>query len=183
MPCQAPCADGRIARVLGVVCLVWVQRTVQNNDNVKSEIKYLACARISNKCFLLLNSFSFFRRSIGFYLGQTSLLFVSELPAISCVSICLCTWICKIRTLRRASHTVLPFLHRPDICCVMHISDILPGSERKLIFRAWLQIQIDFQLIFLNVTNTYTRTYARTHIHCENRSLIQSFTLMHLAKI
>ena len=86
MPCQAPCADGCAAQVLGVVGLVGVQRTVQNNGNMKSEPKYLACARISNTCFLLFNSFSFFCRSLGFYSGQTSLFFLfSKLPAVGWV--------------------------------------------------------------------------------------------------
>ena len=52
-----------------------VQRTVQNNSNVKSEPKYLACARISIMCFLLLNSLLFFCRFLGFYSGQTSWVF------------------------------------------------------------------------------------------------------------
>ena len=34
---------GRVVQVSGVARLVGVQRTVQKNDNVKSEPKYLVC--------------------------------------------------------------------------------------------------------------------------------------------
>ena len=124
-----------------------VQRTVQNNSNVKSETKYLACARISIMCFLLLNSF--FCCFLGFYSGQTSLGFFSQSCQPSAAfSIRLCTRFRKIRKLQRASHAVLPFLCRQETssrCChVMHVSKILPGRGCKL--------------TFLSVTNTYVRT-------------------------
>ena len=34
---------GHAAQVSGIACLVGVQRTVQNNGNMKSEPKYLIC--------------------------------------------------------------------------------------------------------------------------------------------
>ena len=42
---------GRAAQVSGVARLVGVQRTVQNNDNVKSEPKYLACEQSPIRAF------------------------------------------------------------------------------------------------------------------------------------
>ena len=42
---------GRAAQVSGVVRLVGVQRTVQNNGNVKSEPKYLACEESPVRAF------------------------------------------------------------------------------------------------------------------------------------
>ena len=68
---------GRAAQVSDVAHLVGVQRTVQNNGNMKSDPKYLACEEFPICAFLLLNSFLFFCHSIGFYSGLTSLLFLS----------------------------------------------------------------------------------------------------------
>ena len=70
----------RLRCQLGVACLVGVQ-----NGNMKSEPKYLTCARISKMCFLLLNSFSFFCRSLGFSVGRLLCFFFSELPAVGCI--------------------------------------------------------------------------------------------------
>ena len=42
---------GRAAQVSGVARLVGVQRTVQNNGNVKSEPKYLACEQSPIRAF------------------------------------------------------------------------------------------------------------------------------------
>ena len=42
---------GRAAQVSGVARLVGVQRTVQNNGNVKSESKYLACEQSPIRAF------------------------------------------------------------------------------------------------------------------------------------
>ena len=42
---------GRAAQVSGVARLVGVQRTVQNNNNVKSEPKYLACEESPIRAF------------------------------------------------------------------------------------------------------------------------------------
>ena len=67
-----------------------------------------------------------------------------------------------------ASCTVLPVLrHQNTLSQRRHVhvvSDILPGRDLKL--------------TFLSVTDTYMRTYVRMHVHCENRSLIQSLMLM-----
>ena len=85
MPGAAPSAMHRWGMQhrcqLGVACFVGVQ----NNGNVKSKPKYLTCARISNTCFLLLNSFSFFCRSLGFSVGRLLCFFSSELPAVGCI--------------------------------------------------------------------------------------------------
>ena len=78
---------GRVAQVSGIARLVGVQRAVQNNGNVKSEPKYLACEESSiPACFLLLNSFLFSSCSLGFHSGLTSLFYsLSELLAVGCV--------------------------------------------------------------------------------------------------
>ena len=67
---------GRTAQVSGVARLVGVQWTVQNIGNVKGEPKYLNCEAICNTYFLLLNYFLYCCRSLGFYGGPNSLLFV-----------------------------------------------------------------------------------------------------------
>ena len=64
---------GCAAQMLGVAHLVGVQRTVQNNGNVKSEPKCLACEESSIHAFYF--ELLFFCRSLGFYSGLTSLLF------------------------------------------------------------------------------------------------------------
>ena len=52
MPRAAPSAQSlRMAQVSGVARLVGVQITVQNNGNVKSEPKYLACEECPIRAF------------------------------------------------------------------------------------------------------------------------------------
>ena len=60
---------GCATQMLGVARLVGVQRTVQNNGNVKSEPKCLACEESP------IHELLFFCRSLGFYSGLTSMLF------------------------------------------------------------------------------------------------------------
>ena len=90
---------------------------------------YLACARISNMCFLLLVLLllSWFIRWADFFA-----FFSQSCQPSAAFSIGLCTWLRKIRTLRRASRAVLPFLRRQETLSrcrrVMH----LPGCERRL---------------------------------------------------
>ena len=82
--CDASCCAkchawmGHTVQVSGVA-RSWESKelTVQNNSNVKSEPKYQACEECPRRtCFLFLNYFLFFCRSLGYYRGLTSLLFL-----------------------------------------------------------------------------------------------------------
>ena len=119
---------------------------------------------------------SLFCRFFGFYGGQTSSLFSQSCQPLAAFSIHLCTWLHKTRTLQRASHAILPFLCRQETSSryhrVMHVSNILPGCEHKLTFWVWPQIDIPKAILQIDTPKTHT------HIHCKNRSLIQSLTLM-----
>ena len=80
-------------------------------DLVGAKRTILGLWRLSSTCFLLLNSLLFCSCSLGFYGGLSSFLFsLSESLAVG--STCFYTWPCQIRMLQRASHAVLPILHR-----------------------------------------------------------------------
>ena len=80
--------------------------------------------------------------------------FFSEFQAVGCAQHLFIHLARQIRTLRMASHTVLPILHRQErssrCCRVMHVSDILPGCEHKLTFPKRY-----CKLTFLSVTDMY----------------------------
>ena len=104
--------------------LVGAQRTVQNNGNVKSEHNTWLW-RLSNTCFLLLNTFLFSCCSLGSYGGLTSLPFFSDTKPLAAFSTHFWTWLRRIRMLQRPSRAALPALHHPKMlsqCCVIHIS-------------------------------------------------------------
>ena len=91
----------------------------------------------------MLSTFLFFCRSLGFYGGMTSLLFLRV--GSRRLRSALVYALGSANTLRRASCAVLPVLRRketPRRRRVVHVSDILLGRERKLTFRALSQIDI-----------------------------------------
>ena len=167
---------GRVVQVSGIAHLVGVQRAVQNNANVKSEPKYLACEESPICAFYF---WTICCSSVALLASVVDWLFCFFFPQ-SCLlsaafSTRLCTWLRKICTLQRASRAVLPVLCRQETsfrrCHVMYVSNILPGREHKLTFWAWPQIDIPKRyrkFTFLSVTDTYVRTY----VYCENRFLI-----------
>ena len=58
-------------------------------------------------------------------------------------------------------------------CCVIHISDILPGHEHKLTFWAWPQLDIPKRyrkLTFLSMTDTYIHTLRGQIPHSKPRA-------------
>ena len=128
-------------------------------------------------------SFSFFCRSLGFYgVGRLLCFFLSELPAIGYVQYLFMHLAPQNMYIGRASCTVLPFLRRQETLSrrhhVMYASNILPRCERNLTFRARPQIDIpkrDQHVLMYIYTNT------RTVWDHENRSPIQSLTLMRSA--
>ena len=106
-------------------------------------------------------------------------------------STCLCMHFApQIHTLWRAtalsSSSSVTKKHSVWLNIVVYAGIQYPAHEFecKLTFRAWPQIDIPNQyrkLTFLIVTDTYVHMYTCMHIHCENRSLIQSLTLVRSA--
>ena len=139
------------------LALLGVQRT-QCNCNMKSEPKYVACERISNTCFLLLNSFLFFCCSIGFYSGLTSLLFFFFKVA----SRQLCS---ELDSSTPAGSICLPDIHQTH----------LPPFSNPSLFHihdwAWRAL---FNILTLSSWVRLTCMYA----HHEDRGLIQSLVLL-----
>ena len=138
---------GRAAQVSGFARLVGAQRTVQKNDNVKSEPKYLAYEG-SPICVLYFwtlscSSVALLASTVDWLL---CFVFSQSHQPLALFSTRLCTWLRKIHTLQRANCAVLPILRLQETSSrcrrVMHISDILPGHERKLTLRVWPPIDI-----------------------------------------
>ena len=95
--------------------LVGVQRTVQNNDNVKSEPKYLACEE-SPTCTLCVWTLSCSSVALlASTLGWLLCLFFSESPAIGCAQQSFMQWGLQNIYVARANHAVLPAAKKCDI--------------------------------------------------------------------
>ena len=158
---------GRTAQVSGVAPFVGVQRTVQNNGNVKSEPKYLAVKNLQyvlstlELCLVLL-LLSWLLRWADFF----AFFFFLRVASHQLHSVCV---YCEGPAVLSSPSSVVR--HQKTLSRhrhVMHVSDILPRCECKLTFRARPQIDIP---------------KCDQHVHCENRSLIQSLALMHSAKM
>ena len=132
---------GCAAQVSGVAHLVGVQRTVQENGNVKSKAKYLACEEPPICAFYFwLDSLLFFCRSIGFYSGLTYLLssYSQTGQPSATFSTRLWTWLCKY------------------VCCEGPAA--LSPCPAPGVSANW-NSERDLKLTFLSVTDTYVHTY------------------------
>ena len=122
----------RMAQVSDVARLVRVQRTVQKNDNVKSEAKYLACEKPPIRAFYFwLDSCS----SVALLASTVGWLpyFLFSVASCRLCSASFMHFAPQIRTLWRASRTALPVLHRPQKVvrrhCVMYVLLTSRGLE------------------------------------------------------
>ena len=170
---QAPCCvDG----ASGIVHLVGVQRTVQKNDNVKSEantwlVKNLQYVLSTFDSTFSCSSVPLLASTVGWLLCFSFL----ESPAIGCIQHLIVYGLGSANTyVVKGQLCCLPYhlsSRKTSLCNARIRYPALPQArERKLTFRAWSQIDIpkcDRQV--------------HTHVHCENRSLIQSLILMCLA--
>ena len=133
---------------------------------MNSEPKYLAYEGSSvATCFLLLNSFLFSSCSTVDWPSSLFFLCQSHYSRPAALSTCSAHDSAKYvrcEGLRCPSHSQSDCHQNTSSRCrrVHVVSNILPGCDLKL--------------TFLSVTDTYLRT----HVHCENRSFIQSLALM-----
>ena len=147
---------GYAAQVSGIAHLVGVQRAVQNSDNMKSEPQYLACKEF--ELFLVFLSLSWLLQCADLFFFVLFCFLSQSCQLSTAFSAHLCTWLRKVHTLWRASHTVFLILHDQSPRNVQTLPcnpDILPGCEHKLTFWAWPQIGIPKcyrKLTFLNNT-------------------------------
>ena len=161
------------ASVRHCLFILGVQRAAQNNNgNVKSEPKYLACEESPVRAFYCWT----LSCSLGFYSGLTSLFYsLSESLVVGCVQHSLLhltlpnTYVAKAKP-RCPSRPPSPKKMSSQRHVMHMVSDILPGHDLKLTFLSATQIYIP----------NHDR-HVHTYIHCENRSLIQSLALMRLA--
>ena len=164
---------GCTTQVSGVVHLVGVQKTAQKNGNVKSEANTWPVQNLQ----YVFSTFD-------------STLFCSSVPLLAyTVGWLLCFFFLELLPVGCVQHLIIyglgsanTYIVKGQLCCLLyHLSSrktslcnarirypALPQArERKLTFRAWSQIDIpkcDRQV--------------HTHVHCENRSLIQSLILI-----
>ena len=145
----------------GVARLVGAQRTLQNNGNVKSEPKYLACEESPIRAFyfwtLVLLSLSWHQRWTDFFA-----FLISESAAVSCIQHSFMHLTLQIHTLWRASRAVLPVLHCQEMSYQRNAH-----IKQRLSFWAWVWPQIDIpkqycKLTFLSVTDMYVCAYIHT---------------------
>ena len=103
---------GRAAQMSGVTRLVGVQRTVQKQDNVKSEPKYLTFEESPIRAFyfwiLTCSPVALLPSTVGW------LLRFAESPAVSSVQHSFMHLALQLRTLRRASRALHPVLRDPS---------------------------------------------------------------------
>ena len=123
-------------------------------------------------CFYLwtlsCSSVSLLASTMGWLLCFVLLFFFSESPAVGCVQY---SFMDLAPHTRIRYHAVLPVLHHQETssqhCCVMHVS-VMHISEHCLKLTILSVPQIDIPKRDWHI---------RTHVHCENRSLIQSLVL------
>ena len=96
---------------------------------------------------------------------------------------------CQLRSaLVYALHSTNMYVVKGQLCCPPcppSAGNVVPtwlcNARIRYPARAWAQIDIPkryHKLTFLSVTDTYVHTYICTHVHCKNKSLIQSLVLM-----
>ena len=138
-PRQVPCSL-RATQVLGIARLVGVKRTVQNNSNVKSE----PCEE-SPVCAFYFWILS--RSSVALLVSTVDWLFC--FLSQSCQPSAALAFVYALRSAKyvHCEGPPLPPLSQ-HMLCIMHVSDILPGRERKSTLRVWLEI--DFQSDTIN---------------------------------
>ena len=171
MPRQAP-VSSQMMQVSGIARLVGAQRTVQNNGNLNSEPKCLACEESPIRAFYF---WAFGLLSLSWCLQWTDF-FAFFLRVSSCrLRSALLYALDFANHVRCEGPAVLSspssgaMKHHPEVASKLCTYQAMPawvprpgpGREQKLTFRVWPQIDVPKQyhkLTFLSVTNTYIRT-------------------------